>query len=93
MVTILVPDSNKSSITPHSEKVSYILDGAHLLHHVVWRRPVTFRQICEQYTDYIITLYGQATVVFDGYDQGKTKDEEHLRRSRSTTNSGLKVED
>lgn len=93
MVTVLVRDSNQSSITPDSEKVSYIIDGGHLLHRVVWRRPATFKQICEQYTNYIITHYGSATVVFDGYEQGNTKDEEHLRRSRSTTNIEVKVED
>lgn len=93
MVKVLVPDSNELSIPPESDKVSYIIDGGHLLHRMVWQRPATFRQICEQYTDYIIVHYGQATVVFDGYGQGNTKDEEHLRRSRSTTNIEVKVED
>lgn len=93
MVTVLVPKSNESSINTDSDKVSYIIDGGHLLHRVVWRRPATFRQICEQYADYIIVHYGPATVVFDGYERGNTKDEEHLRRSRSTTNIEVKVED
>ncbi|KAG8181016.1 hypothetical protein JTE90_024764 [Oedothorax gibbosus] len=93
MVTVLFPDSNETSINPNSEKVSYIIDGGHLLHRVVWRRPATFKQICEQYTNYIISHYGPATAIFDGYHQGNTKDEENLRRSRSTTNIEVKEED
>ncbi|KAG8172734.1 hypothetical protein JTE90_022884 [Oedothorax gibbosus] len=93
MVTVLFPDSNETSIIKNSEKVSYIIDGGHLLHRVVWRRPATFKQICEQYSNYVTSHYGPATVVFDGYNEGNTKDEEHLRRSRSTTNIEVKVED
>ncbi|VEN61594.1 unnamed protein product, partial [Callosobruchus maculatus] len=65
VVTVLVRDSNQSSITPDSEKVSYIIDGGHLLHQVVWRRPATFKQVCEQYSNYIVTHYGSAKIVFD----------------------------
>lgn len=93
MVSVLEPEANESSITSDSEEVPYIIDGGHLLHRVVWRRPATYRQICEQYTSYIITHYGQGTVVFDGYEKGNTKDEEHLRRSRTTTHVEVKVED
>lgn len=91
MVTVLVSDSKESSNIDDPVKVSYIIDGGHLLHRVVWQQPATFKQICEQYSDYVCTHYGKATVVFDGYERSNTKDQEHLRRSRS--NIVVKVED
>jgi len=93
MVKVLVPETNEASITSNSEEESYFIDGGHLLHRMVWRRPATYRQICEQYTGYVLTHYGQATIVFDGYVNGNTKDEEHLRRSRTTHSFEVKVED
>lgn len=61
---------------------SYVVDGVHLLHRVVWQHPATFKRICQQYVEYVLFHYGKAIVVFDGYrEEFNTKDEEHLRRS------------
>ena len=32
--------------------------------------------------DYVISRYGKATVIFDGYDVASTKDMTHLRRQK-----------
>ena len=58
----------------------YTLDGGYLLHHVVWQRPATFNQVCAQYTSLVKQKYGNAHIVFDGYDCKSTKDVELFRR-------------
>lgn len=79
MVSVLVPRASESPITSDPGHVSYVIDGGNLLHSVVWQRPATFKQICQQYTSYVIAHFGKATIVFDGYDEEhSTKDEEHL---------------
>ncbi|KAJ8866359.1 hypothetical protein PR048_032202, partial [Dryococelus australis] len=48
----------------------YTIDGGHLLHKVVWLRPVTCRQICQQYVKYVKDHYGCCYIVFYGYQAG-----------------------
>ena len=61
-------------------QAKFTIDGGYLLHTVIWSRPATFGDICNQYVQYVTQKYGHnCIVVFDGYESS-TKDEEHLRR-------------
>ena len=59
--------------------VKYVIDGGALLHRIPWERGTTFRSIIKKYTDYVQRQYGQAMVIFDGYDSASTKDMTHQR--------------
>ena len=58
----------------------YVIDGGAFLHHVSWRRNISYRAVVRQYQSYLLTKYGRCTVVFDGYTSS-TKDHEHDRRT------------
>ena len=60
--------------------VLYVLDGGALLHRLPWIRGRSFASILQSYSDYVVSHYGQATVVFDGYEGNSTKDMTHARR-------------
>ena len=70
-------------------QVHYVLDSGALVQRIPWARGSTYRCICTQYPEYVTKEYGQATVVFDGYDGTSTKDTTHQRRTRR--NAGAKV--
>ena len=70
----------------------YAVDGGYLLHHVIWQRPATFSQICAHYTSFIISKFGEAHIVFDGYNMHSTKDEEHIRRRHAQLSRDVVVE-
>ena len=56
--------------------------GGALLHRVPWSRGITYDAICSLYVQYVANKYGNATVVFDGYQNGpSTKDGTHQRRA------------
>jgi hypothetical protein len=59
------------------------VDGGFLLHKVKWKTPSTYGEEAEQYVSYLLSNYGESSiVVFDGYDNGPSiKDHEHLRRN------------
>ena len=62
--------------------VQYVLDGGALLHRLPWPGgSPTYREICLAYCNYVTRHYGNAKVVFDGYDGASTKDAVHHRRS------------
>ena len=65
-----------------SSGVQYVLDGGALLQRIPWSRGSTYRDICHQYTEYVGRKYGNAIVVFDGYESTNTKDMTHQRRSK-----------
>jgi len=67
----------------------YVLDGGALVQRIPWSRGSTYRDICHQYTDYVTKKYGDAIVVFDGYESTNTKDMTHQRRSKG--NAGTTV--
>ena len=68
---------------PNCGEVQYVLDGGSLMHWITWHRGTTYRGICTQYITYVRRWYGNATVVFDGYEAGtSTKDMTHKRRTR-----------
>ena len=66
----------------------HMIDGGALLHRVHWRKGMTFTEIAEAYLSYTRNNYGQAHIVFDGYDDAmSTKSNEHSKRSRSKGSS------
>ena len=66
-----------------------VLDGGALLQCITWSRGSTYRDICRQYTEYVTRKYGDAIIVFDGYEKTNTKDMTHQRRSKR--NAGTTV--
>ena len=66
-----------------------VLDGGALLQCITWSRGSTYRDICRQYTEYVTRKYGDAIIIFDGYEKTNTKDMTHQRRSKR--NAGTTV--
>ena len=73
----------ESQQTPRPvEDVRYVVDGGALIHRVIWPHGVTYDAVCSMYVQYVQRRYGNATIVFDGYDQGpSTKGCAHQRRA------------
>ena len=46
---------------------------------------MTYGQIADQYADFVISRYGQATVVFDGYNDGSNVKANEQRRRQKTS--------
>ena len=61
----------------------YVLDGGLLLHRIPWNKSSTFSEILKAYSNYVLRKYGEAIVVFDGYEVASTKDSTHMRRSKA----------
>ncbi len=62
----------------------YVLDGGSLLHRLKWTEGSTYSSIATTYASFTVRHYGNATVVFDGYDGGPShQSNTHQRRSRS----------
>ena len=76
-------------ISAPSTDVQYILDGA-LLHRITWSRNMTYHEICQAYNNYVISHYGRAVIVFDGYP---TQDTTHQRRPPLSVGATVKVSD
>ena len=52
---------------------------------VKWAEKKTYKDIAEQFVNYVRTKFGHSCVVFDGYEQGPSiKDHEHQRRVKKT---------
>ena len=49
-----------------------VIDGGWLLHHVRWKKNVTYQEVAEQYELYLRKKYGRCSLVFDGYPPQKT---------------------
>ena len=61
---------------------AFVLDGGALVHRVRWAKDASFRDLANTYVSYVHRHYGSATVVFDGYNDMSTKDNEHIRRAQ-----------
>ncbi|KAH3695932.1 hypothetical protein DPMN_083391 [Dreissena polymorpha] len=60
------------------ETECYVLDGGSLLHRLPWKKGDTYNAIAESYAYFTVRHYGQATVSFDGYEDGPSiKDNTH----------------
>ena len=63
-----------------SHNFKYVLDGG-VLHCITWHIGNTYEKISQDYSNYVTKKYGQAVVVFDGYQAGSsTKDSTDRRR-------------
>lgn len=83
------------SSTGTGQNATYVVDGGFLLHKVVWQKPATFQQICEQYINYAKYFYGEdCVVVFDGYNSKSfsTKDALQQLRSKNSQEISVKLE-
>ena len=54
-----------------------------LLYRLKWTEGCTYTSIADMYASFTVERYGEATVVFDGYDRANTKDNTHKRRNTS----------
>ena len=82
-ILALTKDAQPTTL-PTSGNVHFVLDGGALLHCVVWRRRLTYDEICLLYIQYVQRRYPSSTIVFDGYSDGpSTKDCTHLRRGHT----------
>ena len=62
--------------------VQHVLDGRALLYRIPWPRvSATHQDICGLYCSYVTKKYGNAIVVFDGYNNISTKNMTHQRRA------------
>ena len=59
-----------------------MLDGGALLQRIAWTKGATSKEICTVYTEYVTRKYGNAVVVFDGYQSKSTKDTTYQRRTK-----------
>ena len=75
-----VPDM-PSPATP----AQYVLDGGALLHRILWPSGEKFDSICSRYDQYVWDKYRSPIIVFDGYQNGpSTEDNTHSRRTKSS---------
>lgn len=73
--------------------IHYVIDGGSLLHRVIWPEGYTYDTICDLYIKYVKQKYGNATIVFDGYQDGpSTKDAAHQRRTTGKNARQVKFE-
>ena len=80
--------------TSPSGNVQYVLDGGALLHRITWRLGTTYAEICKDYVNYVLSHYGKAMIVFDGYPEGPTtKDVAHQRRQMKHASASVHVSD
>ena len=70
-------DRNEDELTHQ-----FVLDGVSLLHRLGWKKNITYGEIADSYSTFVVSKYGKA-IVFDGYNDGpSTKDKTHLRRNQ-----------
>ena len=50
-----------------------MLDGGALLQRIPWEKGAIFKEICTTYTEYVTRKYGNAIVVFDGYQASQQR--------------------
>ena len=64
------------------ENVLHVLDGGALLQRVPWQQGMSIEATCSMYVKYVRGRYGNAHIVFDGYEGGPSiKDATHRRRA------------
>ena len=63
----------------------YVLDGGTLLHRILSPSGEKFHAICSPYVQYVSEKYRSSVIVFDGYQNGpSTEDNTHSRRTKSS---------
>ena len=53
-----------------------MFDGGDFLRKIPWVKGLTYLEISKSYRNYVLSKYGEAIVVFDGYDLASTKDQQ-----------------
>ena len=93
--------TNKASLVKIIEKyaacgnvlknASFVIDGGHLLHRVVWPRSATYNEVIETIVSYVCRHYGaDCIVVFDGYCHiPSTKNVEHMRKKQKAISADI----
>ena len=72
----------------------YVIDGGSLIHRLKWTDGSTYNSIADAYASFTVDVYGNATVVFDGYDGGpSTKGNAHQRRTRTKVTNKVDISD
>ena len=81
------------SFSEPPDDANIILDGGALQHKVKWIPNTTYREIINQYTEYVFRKYGRSCIVFDGYNNGPSiKDHEHLRRTTGKISANINIQ-
>ena len=70
---------------------TYVIDGGWLLPQIPWSKGSKFKDICDDYLNFVIIHYSkQCTVVFDRYPDFSTKDTTHMRRTKVKVGRSIK---
>ena len=80
---VLLNDEDAIGYDHMNDDCIYVVDGGALLHRVCWRKGMLFPEIGQLYVEYVKKHYGEATVVFDGYEEVSTKSSEHVQRTEN----------
>ena len=82
----------RSHVIPKTDH--YVLDGGSLIHPLKWTDGSTYNSIADAYASFTGDVYGNATVVFDGYDGGpSTKYNAHQCRTRTKVMNKVDISD
>lgn len=75
------------------DECTYVIDGGHILHSIVWPRPATYGEVINNYVSHVKNRYGETCIiVFDGYpDYPTTKGNEQERRAARRTSSDINI--
>ena len=75
------------------EDAQFVIDGGHLLQSVLWPKPATYDEVCQNYVQYVIRHYGQdAKVRLNGYEQQLfTKVVEQARRASKKMSASILI--
>ena len=71
-----------------------VIDGGALLHRIQnWPKSCTYLELYKYHVQSVRKMYGQCTIVFDGYKHSSTKDHEHKRRSGKVSTVEITLKD
>ena len=71
-----------------------MLDGGLLIHRLKWTDGSTYNSIADAYASFTVDVYGNATVIFDGFDcDPSTTDNAHQRRTRTKVTNKVDISD
>ena len=76
-----------------SQYVQYVLDGVVLVQRIPWTLGATYLDLCHVYTKNVTRKYGEAVVVFGGYDGSSTKDMTHKRLNKGKVGETVTFEE
>ena len=89
-----VNSSNDAILQVIPKTDHYVLDGGSLIHRLEWTDGSTYNSIADAYASFTVEVYGNYTVVVDGYDGGpSTKDNAHQRRTRTKVTNKVDISD